>query len=188
MASTFRFVGGSISILLGALLLIGHIINLGVGTILGETMILTSHLLMVFAFFVLYEAQSEENSILGMFGMLTGIIGTILVTAIVLVEIAGISGASIDAVFAANVPHAIHSFGPLLFVLGMILFGISVARGTTLPRDGGYLLIIGTVIFAVASLAGSAEDIFSVIGAIITGGGFIRLGLYLIKASPKEQN
>lgn len=183
MISKFRYVGGYISILSGAVLILAHILNLGStqGTVLGETLILAAHLLMVFVFFALYEVQSEKNDILGLLGMLAGIIGTILVTSIVLVEIAGASGTAVDSIWTSNVPNTIHSFGPLLFVVGMILFGISVTRGKTLPRDGGYLFIAGTVIFAAASFAGSSQDIFIVIGAIVTGAGFIRLGFALLK-------
>ncbi|MEH7332414.1 hypothetical protein V7161_07235 [Neobacillus drentensis] len=39
-----------------------------------------------------------------------------------------------------------------------------VIRGKVLPKFGGILLILGTVIFAAGSFAGNAESIISFIG------------------------
>jgi hypothetical protein len=185
MSTNFRLLSGYTSIISGILLIFGHILNLGggmeFGTVLGETLVLSAHLLLVFAFLGLFEVQSGRNGILGLLGMITGVIGTILVSVIVYVEIAGASGTKIDSVFASVVPSIIHSFGPLLFVVGMILFGISVVRDKVLPRGGGYLLILGTIIFVAGSFAGEAQAIIEVIGAVSTGGGLIWLGLPMVK-------
>lgn len=180
--------GAMSSVISGLLLFLAHVSNLGAGhagTVLGKTLVLCAHLLIVFAFFWLYVEQGDNNGILGNLGMTTGIIGTVLVTAIVYVEIAGVAGTQVDAVFAVSVPKFIHVFAPLLFVLGMILIGISIIRGKVLLRSGGILLIAGTLIFAAGSFAGAAEAIISVIGSAVTGGGFIWLGLSRFKESPQ---
>ncbi|WP_028400703.1 hypothetical protein [Ectobacillus panaciterrae] len=185
MSTNFRLLGGYTSIISGILLILAHTLNLGgekdFGTVLGETLVLIAHLLLVFVFFGLFEVQGGRNGILGLLGMIIGVIGTILVVAIVYVEIAGASGAKVDSVFTSDVPSIIHSFGPLLFVAGMILFGISVVHEKVLPRGGGYLLIIGTLIFVAGSFTGEAQAIIEVIGAVFTGGGFIWLGLPIVK-------
>jgi hypothetical protein len=185
MSTNFRLLSGYTSIISGILLILGHILNLGggkeFGTVLGGTLVLSAHLLLVFVLLGLFEVQSGRNGILGLLGMITGVIGTILVTTIVYVEIAGASGTKVDSVFSSVVPSTIHSFGPLLFVVGMILFGISVVRDKVLPRGGGYLLITGTLIFVTGSFAGEVQVIIEVIGAVFTGGGLIWLGLPIIK-------
>jgi hypothetical protein len=174
-------IGGLSSILSGVLLFLGHVLNLGAksgdGTVLGETLILSAHLLLVFSFFWLYAAQGKRNGLLGLPGMIAGVAGTVLVTEIVFVEIAGASGVQVDSVLAAGVPGFIQTFGSLLFVLGMLLFGSSIIRGQAFPRSGGVLLIVGTLVFSAGSFAGDAEALVAVAGSAITGGGFVRLGL-----------
>lgn len=178
--------GAFSSVISGLLLFIAHALNFGAdsaGTVLGNTFVLSAHLLMVFAFFWLYVEQGNNNGMIGILGMIAGIIGTVLVTAIVYVEIAGAAGAPADAIFAARVPSFIQTFAPLLFVLGMILIGISIIRGKVLLRGGGMLLIAGTLIFAAGSFAGNAEALISVIGSAVTGGGFVGLGISRLKES-----
>jgi hypothetical protein len=176
--------GGLSSIISGALLFLAHTLGLGKSEsmmIISETLVLCAHLILVFAFFRLYSVQGSRNGLFGLFGMIIGIVGTILVTAIVYVEIAGASGAKVEEVFATGVPNFIQMIGPLLFVLGMILFGVSVIGSKVLPRIGGTLLILGTVIFAAGSFAGNAESIFSFFGSAVTGGGFVWLGISSFK-------
>ncbi|WCK53162.1 hypothetical protein PP175_17360 [Aneurinibacillus sp. Ricciae_BoGa-3] len=185
MATNYRLLSGYASIITGILFILAHTLNLGgpedFGTVTGETLVLAAHSLLVFVFFAIFALHGERNGILGLLGMALGIIGTILVTAIVYVEIACGSGAKVDSVLAADVPRTIHSFGPLLFVAGMILFGISVVRENVLSRGGGYLLIAGTLFFVVASFTGAAQSIIEVIGAVFTGGGLIWMGFPMVK-------
>jgi hypothetical protein len=173
--------GGLSSVISGVLLFIAHVLNLGandgVGTVWGQTLVFSAHLLLVFAFFWLYTAYESQVGLLGLLGMISGVVGTIVVTTIVLVEIAIASGTQASAVFETSVTRNIHNFGPLIFVLGMILFGLSLLRRKSLPWGGGILLIVGTLVFAGGSLAGDAEALFSMIGAAFTGAGFVWLGL-----------
>lgn len=78
--------------------------------------------------------------------MLLGIIGTIIVCAVVYVEIAGASGVDVSKVFNSNVPTIIKS-GSLIFVIGMLLFGILITSSKILPPWRGILLIVGTFNF-----------------------------------------
>src|SRR5215203_5204089 len=80
--------GGLASAAAGILLLFGHVLNLGgdpvYGTVPGASSVLTTHVLLFFALVALYAAQ----------GMVLGVAGTTLVSGVVLVEMAGASGAN----------------------------------------------------------------------------------------------
>lgn len=180
-----RFVirfGGLMAVISGLLLASAHTIDLlngGDDTAIGKAIVFWAHLILVFGLFGLHASQGNRNGLLGSGGMILSVIGTIIVTAVVFVEMAAISGVKVDDVFKLGMNHYIFSFGPLLFVIGMIFFGISVLKNKILPRPGGILLLIGTVVFSVGTLAGNAEAVISTIGAISTGAGLIWLGLPL---------
>ncbi|EJR45083.1 hypothetical protein IIM_05045 [Bacillus cereus VD107] len=187
----FRSVGGFASVISGLFLGIGHLINLlgeaDVGTVFGQSLVLFGHLGLSFAFIGLFEAQGKKNGLLGKLGMLLGLIGTTCVTAVVFVEIAGVSRVNVKLIFDEGVSGIIYTVGPLLFVLGMILVGISVMKEGILPRMGGLCLIAGTLVFALATLIPNAEGIITVIGGAITGIGFVWLGGYLLSANGKRE-
>ncbi|WP_180247627.1 hypothetical protein [Bacillus sp. AFS031507] len=168
------------AILSGILLVLAHSLNLLAGeheSIFGTFLIFAAHLLLVFAFFGLYSLQGDRNGLLGLFAMILGNIGNIIVTAIVFVEIAQASGEKVGQVFTTTFTKPIYTFGPLLFVVGMILLGVSMIRGKVFPKITGYLLLIGTIVFAAASVSGDSQKIVEVIGALFTGAGFIVSGL-----------
>jgi hypothetical protein len=85
--------GGLASAAASLLLLFGHLLDLGgdpeYGTVLGGTLVLTAHVALVFALVALYAAQAEESGLLGSLGMVLSVVGTTLVSGVVLVEIAG---------------------------------------------------------------------------------------------------
>ncbi|ADU29436.1 hypothetical protein [Evansella cellulosilytica] len=188
MENAFRIqLGGVMSIIAGFSLATAHSINLlfsnGEGILIGQAIVFIAHLLIVFAFFGFHELQRDKNGIFGSLGMILGVIGTIIVTAIVFVEMAGVSNVNVDEIFAVSVNHFIYSFGPLLFVVGMIFVGISMMRARIFPAVVGLLLILGTIVFALGTVAGALESIISTIGAIITGLGFIWGGYFLFRRS-----
>ena len=171
----------------GILLLLGHIVNLGggaeYGTVLGGTLVLSAHVLLVFALVSLWAVQAEPSGSLGAAGMVLSVLGTTLNCAAVLAEIAGASGADVEAVVAEGLPGTITLLGGLAFLIGLILFGIATMRAGVLPRWAGALLILGDVVFAVGTFAGSASLIVEVLGALITCAAFVWLGLALLSAS-----
>lgn len=179
--------GGLMAAISGVCLASAHTIDLVLGegndTALGKVIVYFAHLLLVFGLFGLHEGQGSRNGWVGSSGMLLGVIGTIVVTSIVFVENAAISGIEINAVLQTGFNQYIFTFGPLLFVIGMILFGYSVLKNKILPRLGGILLLIGTIVFSMGTLAGNAETVITTIGAILTGAGLIRLGLPLYQKS-----
>jgi hypothetical protein len=91
--------------------------------------------------------------------MVLGVVGTTLVTGVVLVEIAAASGAEVDLVLGASLPSALALLGGLAF------------------------LIVGDVVFGAGSFAGSAATIFEIIGALITCAALMWLGLSLLSGS-----
>ena len=185
-ANLVRLGGGLASAAAGVLLVAGHVLNLGgdpeYGTVLGASLVLTAHLLLVFALVALYAAQAEQSGLPGSLGMVLGVAGTTLVSGVVLVEIAGASGAEVDAVLASGVSGALSALGGLAFFIGLILFGIATMRAGVLPRRAGLLLIVGDVVFGAGDFSGSAAPIVFVLGALITCAGFVWLGLMLLSA------
>src|SRR3712207_581900 len=176
--------GGLASAAAGILLLVGHLLDLGgdpeYGTVLGGTLVLTAHVVLVFALVALYAVQAEQSDLLGILGMVLSVVGTTLVSGVVLVEIAGASGAEVDAVLGGGLPGALALLGGLAFLVGLILFGAATMRAGVLPRRAGLLLIVGDVVFGAGSFAGVAATIFEVIGALITCAALVWLGLSLL--------
>lgn len=185
MVSSHRLLGGGFAaILTGLLLFIAHLLNFiagsDYGTVLGQSLVFIAHIIAVFAFIGIYDSQGRKNGTLGLVGMVLSTVGTIIVSAIVYVEIAIASGVNVSSIFNEDVPGLILIVGPLMFVVGMLCLGISTILVKILPRWGGFLLVIGNVVFALGSVAGNAEPITSVLGAAITCGGFVWLGISLI--------
>jgi hypothetical protein len=126
-----RLGGGLANVGAGVLLLLGHILNLGgdpeYGTVFGASLVLTAHVLLVFALVALYAAQAEQSGLMGSLGMVLSVVGTTLVSGVVLVEIAGASGAEVVAVLAVLIPagFAIPTLA-LSGAAGLIVIGLAV--------------------------------------------------------------
>ena len=179
--------GGLASAAAGILLLLGHLLDLGgdpqYGTVLGGTLVLAAHLALVFALVALWAAQDEPSGTLGLLGMVLGVGGTTLVCGVVLVEIAGASGAEVESVLGAGLPAALALLAGLVFLVGLILFGAATMRAVVFPRLAGLLLIAGDVVFGLGSFAGSAATIFEILGAAITCAALVWLGASLLSGS-----
>ena len=100
-SNLIRAGGGLASAAAGIPLLVGHVLNLGgdpvYSTVPGASSVLTAHVLLVFALVALYAAQAERSGVPGILGMVLGVAGTTLVSGVVLVEMAGASGANVEA-------------------------------------------------------------------------------------------
>jgi hypothetical protein len=153
--SLVRTGGGLASAAAGLLLLLGHILDVRgdpeYGTVLGGTLVLTPHVVLVFALVALWAAQSERSGLLGSLGMVLGVVGTTLVSGVVMVEIAGASGVEVDAVLGASFPSVLALLGGLAFLIGLVLFGVATMRAGVLPRWAGLLLIVGDAVFGAGS-------------------------------------
>jgi hypothetical protein len=121
-SNLIRSGGGLANILAGVLLVVGHILNPGgdpeYGTVLGSTSVLTAHVALVFAIVALYAAQAEQSGLMGSLGMVLSVIGTTLASGVILVEIAGASGAEVDAVLVAGVSGTLSLLGGLRSLSG----------------------------------------------------------------------
>jgi hypothetical protein len=179
-----RLGGGLASAAAGVLLVVGHILNLGgdpdYGTVLGASLVLTAHVVLVFALVALYAALAERSGLLGSLGMVLSVVGTTLASAVIFVEIAGASGTDVGAVLGAGVTGALSVLGGLAFFIGLIVFGIATMRAGVFPRWAGLLLIVGDVVFAAGSFLKPAAPTIFVIGALITCAGLVWLGLTLL--------
>ena len=179
--------GGLASTAAGILLLVGHLLDLGgdpeYGTVLGSSSVLAAHVVLVFALVGLYAAQAKRSGLLGSRGMVLSVVGTILVSGVVLVEIAGASGAEVEDVLGAGLSAALVLLGGLAFLIGLILFGVATMRAGVFPRWAGLLLIVGDVVSGAGSFAGAAATIFEVVGALITCAAFVWLGLSLLSGA-----
>jgi hypothetical protein len=183
--SDFARVGGGLtSAVAGVLLLLGHLLDLGgdpeYGTVLGGTLVLAAHLALVFGLMALWAAQAEQSGLLGSLGMVLGVAGTTLVCGVILVEIAGASGAEAGAVLAGGFPAALALVGGLAFLIGLILFGAATMRAGVFPRWAGLLLIAGDVVFGLGSFAGSAATTFEILGSAVTCAALVWLGSSLL--------
>jgi hypothetical protein len=182
--------GGLASAAAGVLLVLGHVLNLGgdeeYGTVIGASLVLAAHLALVFALVALYAAQADRSGLPGSLGRVLSVSGTTLVCGVVLVEVAGVSGAEVDAVLASGLSGALSVLGGLAFIVGLLLFGIATLQAGVFPRLAGLLLIIGDVVFAAASVSGSATLVVEVIGAAITCVAFVWLGLALLSGRSGE--
>jgi hypothetical protein len=180
----FRLEGGLAALVTGILLILGHLANLGgpagVGTVTGMSLVMAGHAVMVLALVGLHAKQHGPAGVLGWVGTLLAILGTVAVSAVVFVEIAGASGVPVEPVFQAPAAHEIFAAGPIIFALGMFLLGAAIARSLVFPVYMGVLLIVGTIVFGIGTLAGPAGPYLSVLGAIVTGAGFILLGAKLL--------
>ncbi len=182
--------GGLASAAAGLLLLLGHILDLGgdpeYGTVLGGALVLTAHVVLVFALVALYAAQAEQSGLLGSLGMVLSVVGTTLVSGVVMVEIAGASGVKVDDVLRAGFPSALALLGGLAFLIGLILFGVATMRAGVFPRYAGLLLVVGDIVFGAGSFAGAAATIFEILGAALTCAALVWLGLSLLSLSGKS--
>lgn len=182
-----RLGGGLTSAAAGILLLVGHLLNLGgdpeYGTVLGSLWVLTAHVLLVFAFVALYVAQAQQSGLLGTSGMVLSVVGTTLASGVILVEIAGASGAEVGAVLEVGPTGALALLAGLAFLTGLILLGVATMRAGVFPYWAGLLLIAGDVVFGAASFAGSASLVVEVIGALIACAAFVWLGLALLSGT-----
>jgi hypothetical protein len=189
---SFRTFGGWSCILSGLLLFIAHFVNLfgesNEGTILGSSIVLAAHLIVIFALFAIYIEQATESKSLGLIGLVLSVLGTSFVSGIVFVEIAGFSGVNTDLIFQAPISNLIFSIGPLLFVIGMILIGITTVLTKKLSRRAGLFLILGTLIFVIASFVSAAHLWIEAIGAAFTGLGFVFCGLPMVQAKNNSRN
>jgi hypothetical protein len=185
------FGGGVASIAAGVLLILGHLVDggaSGAGTsVLGLSLVLVAHLIMVLALVGIYAAQSSRMGFIGFLGMILSVLGTALVSGVVLVEIAGAGGVAVEGVLRGGVAGMLAQFAGLGFFVGLLLFASGTLRARVFPRGTGLLLIVGDLVFAASSSVGTAAWLLVISGSVLTGAGFVWLGLLLLVRAQNER-
>jgi hypothetical protein len=172
------------SLLAGICLVAGHALNYGVasGTTVGTALVFAAHVLVVFSFVGIHARQATGVGPLAHLGTVFATLGTVVVSGVVLVELAvaaGVAGAS--AVLVAPPIATVALVGSLGFVVGVLAVGVAITRGGVLPTTAGWLLVAGTLVFALGTLAGQFAGPVTLAGAVLTGTAFIRVGVALAR-------
>jgi hypothetical protein len=187
-SNTVRTGGGLASIAAGALLLLGHLASIGgdpdYGTVLGSSLVLVAHTLLVFALVAICTAQAQRGGLLNSLGMVLSVAGTTLNVAAIFVEVAGASGQDVRAILTSGLTGMLTLGGGLAFLLGLLLVGSAALRAGVSPRWAGAALIAGDLVFGVGSVAGSVGPALLVAGAALTCVGFVGLGWSLLQGVP----
>lgn len=132
-----------------------------------------------------YLKQASKAGALGRLGFFLLFLGTGMVVGIFFEAFA------IDPIIASNAPSLgeVIAASPLLliflaviivFVIGAVLFGVSVIQAKVFPRSAGVLTILGSLIVLVAVLAALPEKIADT-GGVIFGLSQVWLGYALWK-------
>jgi hypothetical protein len=176
---SIRQIGLAASVVSGILLFGGHLVEESSSgefmLIAAKNLVLLAHLAMSFTFIAIYELHPRKTGI-DLLGMLLATFGTIMVSAIIIIEAAGITVQDAGHVLHASGVRWIADSGPLMFVMGMLVIGIKLMRsGANAP--GGAMLTLGTLIFAAAGYSGPLSTIMVILGSALTGAGFIWAGI-----------
>jgi hypothetical protein len=184
LPNSLRSFFGWTTIISGIFLFTAHFINFwgetDEGTLTGSSFVLAAHVLLIFALTGIFLSQVQESKLVGLIAYVLSVLGTAFVSAIVFVEISGFTGVNTELVFKAPVASVIYTFGPLLFVFGMLLLGFAIIKARKLPKASGILLLVGTVVFALASVIPSEKLFIEMLGGAFTGLGFVWSGFPLI--------
>jgi hypothetical protein len=108
MTSSREWLGsGAARIAAGILLILGHLVDGGASgtgaSVAGLRMALAAHLIMILVLIGIYVTQASCMRLIGPLGMILSVLGTALVSGVVLVEIAGAGGTAVENVLTAGI-------------------------------------------------------------------------------------
>jgi len=170
-------IGALAAIVGGALVAIGHLANLAgedrSGTVMGQTLVLAAHVLLVLALIAI--AVRAAGDILIVFGATLAAAGTSLVTAVVVVDLLAAEGVLDRQRFVESTAGPVDVIAPVLFVAGIVLIGIGALK-SSLPTGAGVALLVGGVL----EVLGIAVPVASVAGAVVLAVGFVWLGMDML--------
>ena len=95
----------------------------------------------------------------GPLGVILSVLGTALVSGVVLVEIAGAGGTAVENVLAGGIAGMLATLAGLGFFVGWLLFALGTMRARAFPRGAGLLLMVGGLVFGASSSAGVAAPL-----------------------------
>lgn len=184
-------IGGVASILAGLLMIVGFILHpAGEDATFGtDPFWVPAHGLLWLAFTIallgwigLYLFQAPKSGRFGVVAFVVIIVGTSLASWIFSSDVTYVPviAAESPALFQ-NINTNTHGVVSVVsWVVGTVLFGISIIRARVLSRWAGILLILGTVGVPIAYLAGLPEKVV-IGGPILAGIGQIWLGYELLR-------
>jgi hypothetical protein len=159
MSTAIVRVGGVSAVLAGVLIIVQEVWSLAVGRIsegrLESTVHTTQVLLMVFAIVGLHLAQQHAAGLFGQVATLVALLGTVTLFGVALTEVTIVPELMASGSPLADDPPPTLSLVSLvsfvLFIVGLLLFGIAIWRARVLPRRAGALLVVGIVLGAALS-------------------------------------
>lgn len=174
--------GGLASITAGLLLIFGHSLNLWLGGANhlspgGQILVLFAHMIMIMGFFSWWSTGLIQPNFWGRLGIWLSILGSVIVVAIVLLEIAGLSGIDLVGIETAPYVQDVYLLGPLAFLFGLVILSFNLINHPQLPVNvGGWILLAGNIIFALSTVLSQHQGAVALLGAILTGGAFVWIG------------
>ncbi len=171
----------------GVLLAAGWICNVPRVTLPGEILILFAHGFLLLGVVGLYARQANASGTLGLVGLALAVLGgsTMIPGGAFYASLIPQAAEAIAAATEHGMGGAISIAGALGFVVGYVLFGISVWRARILPRDGGVMLAVGALLLLLGAGARLGQSVGAA-GAVVMGVGFLRLGAALLR-NPGER-
>jgi hypothetical protein len=136
----------------------------------------------------LYGAESVRMGRLGLTGFLLAFTGTTLIAVsgnfgFIAPVLAAESPATIDAINLYPPVVALNAVAFGGFVVGFVLFGVAMAKSTSLPRSSGLLVAVGApaqvVGFALAQTVSPALWTVAILGSLALGAGLAWSGYQL---------
>jgi hypothetical protein len=174
---------GLSAILGGGLLAVGWLLNVPRVTLPGEIAILFAHGFLILGVVGLYARQAEKSGKLGLCGLALAVLGgsTMIPGGAYFASLIPQSAEAISAATEHGIGGAISIAGALAFVVGYVVFGISVSRARILPRDGGVMLALGAILLLLGAGARLGQGVGAA-GAVVMAIGFSRLGVALFRS------
>lgn len=152
-----------------------------------------SYVLILLGLPALYGAQSQRMGRLGLTGFLVTFSGmTLLAISSMFGFIAPVlaeeAPGTLDAINVYLPIVILNGFAVIGFLAGFVVFGVAMARTTTLPRWSGILVAVGAPLYlvggAIALLVSPAFWFMGVLGSLVLGSGLVWSG-YRMWAKPE---
>ena len=156
------------------------LVNLGVHDTLIQVLSGIGFTGLIFAYTIIHLAQARRCGVLGLLAFLISVISLFysnVVTFLTLAELSGLEGASqtLLAIWDPIMHTAAYGYS-----IGLILFGISIARAGVFPVWAGILSALGIALQLPAQftteMAGPLFLFFTIGGSLLFGAGLIRIG------------
>jgi hypothetical protein len=140
---------GIVSILAGISIVTGGSIHYFLHNPFGHWIMYIGDLLLAFALVGLYGLQARQSGLMGLFGFLFAMVGTMILSVssfLILADVYGLESAH-DAWMFMYVDASLYLPGLYAKLLGYIIFGIGSIYARVLPRWAGVLLALSAIVY-----------------------------------------